>query len=66
MCIGEKICTELGANPTTWSKHAPLLPPAWFDDELTAFSDAVRSAAAGDLSKATAQLRVVRSDDLRR
>ncbi len=65
MCIGEQICTELGDNPKTWSRHAPLLPPAWFDGELNAFAEAVRSAAAGDLDKARLQLTVVRSDDLR-
>jgi len=65
MCRGKQICTELGDQPNTWSKQAPLLPSVWFGGQLIAFSNAVRSAAAGDVTSARDQLRMVRSDDLR-
>lgn len=65
MCRGKQICTELGDQPNTWSKEAPLAPPAWFSEQLTAFSNAVRSAAAGEVTSARDQLRIIRSDDLR-
>jgi hypothetical protein len=65
MCIRARICRELGADPTKWSKDAPLPPPPWFEDEITKFSKAVRSAAAGDLEKAKGLLALVRSDELR-
>lgn len=66
MCIGAKACSELGDDPANWPKHAPLLPPTWFDDEVTKLTAAVRAAAAGDVENAKAQLALVRSDDLRR
>lgn len=65
MCIGKKICCELGDNPEYWSTQSPLPPPLWFDDEVTKFSEAVHSAATGDLQNARTQLALVRSDDLR-
>lgn len=65
MCIRKRVCTELGDDPTYWSKDAPLPPPPWFEVEVTKFSNAVRSAAAGDLETAKGQLALVRSDELR-
>ena len=65
MCIRKKVCTKLGDNPNYWSKVAPLPPPPWFEDEVTKFSNAVRSAAAGDLGTAKGHLALVRSDELR-
>jgi HNH endonuclease len=65
MCIRRKVCTELGDDPNYWSKDAPLPPPPWFEDEVTKFSNAVRSAAAGDLETAKGQLALLRSDELR-
>jgi hypothetical protein len=38
MCINrEKICKLLGDQPSTWSRHAPLLPPDWCAEQFTAF-----------------------------
>ena len=66
MCLRAKVCSELGDDPANWPKHAPLLPPTWFSNEVTKLTEAVRAAAAGDLEKAKAQLALVRSDDLRK
>ncbi|HEY2975975.1 MAG TPA: HNH endonuclease [Pyrinomonadaceae bacterium] len=66
MCLRAKVCSELGDDPANWPKHAPLLPPTWFDNEVTKLTEAVRAAAAGDLEKASAKLAQVRSDDLRK
>src|SRR5690349_4038553 len=64
MCRGKKICSELSDQPHVWSKQAPLLPPIWFSEQLTAFSNAVRSAAAGEVTRARTQLKIIRSNDL--
>ena len=64
MCRGKRTCTELGTDADAWSKHAPLMPPAWFDDQLTTFTEAVRLASAGDVLASRAQLGLIRSEDL--
>jgi 5-methylcytosine-specific restriction endonuclease McrA len=66
MCRGgdKKSCTELGSNPAIWSKTAPLIPPVWFDGQLTIFEEAVRLASIGEVEKAHEQLRLIRSGDL--
>jgi hypothetical protein len=65
MRIGNRICSLLADDPTTWSKHAPSLPPSWYEDEVTKFADVVRLAAIGEMERARVQLSLVRSDDLR-
>jgi 5-methylcytosine-specific restriction endonuclease McrA len=65
MCIKKKICTELGTDPSTWSKYAPLPRPAWVEDQLPVLCDAIRAAAAGNLGTSLNLLRTMRSDDLR-
>ena len=65
MCRGRKrTCTELGSDVTAWSKLAPLMPPEWFDVQVTAFAEAVRLAASGEAPAAHIQLDTVRGTDL--
>jgi hypothetical protein len=40
------------------------MPPAWFDDQLTIFAEAVRLAAVGDVASARVQIRSIRSEEL--
>ena len=65
MCRHRRLCTELGERPETWSRQAPLLPPAWFETELDMFADAVRAAATRDGATARVVLSGIRGDDLR-
>lgn len=64
MCRGTQNCSVLGNNPNKWSKEAPLLPPAWFDEQLTIFANAANLAASGEVAKARDQLRLIRNTDL--
>src|ERR1043166_2490335 len=64
MCRGKQFCTELGNDPAGWSKEAPLMPPVWFEEQLTSFDDIVRLASSGDVEKARYQLRLIRGSDL--
>jgi hypothetical protein len=64
MCRRKRKCTELGEDAVAWPTKAPLLPPSWFDEELVAFSEAVRLAANGDKTAACVQLGAVRGEDL--
>jgi len=65
MCRGRKrTCTELGSDVTAWSKLAPLMPPEWFDVQVTAFAEAVRLAASGEAPAARIQLGTIRGTDL--
>lgn len=57
-------CTELGDDPTRWPKMAPLMPPHWFDEQMTLFTEAVRLAAIGDLLAARSQLATIKGGDL--
>ena len=61
---GKSICTELGSDVSLWSKEAPLIPPVWFDGQLSIFEEAVRLASIGDIEKARDKLRSIRSEDL--
>lgn len=65
MCIKQKICTELGTNPTIWSKYAPLPRPAWVENQLPILCDAIFAAASGNLDLSLDFLRRLRGDDLR-
>jgi HNH endonuclease len=64
MCRGMRDCTELGSNPTVWSKDAPLMPPNWFDGQLTIFNEAVQLAALGDTKNSREKLRSIRGEEL--
>jgi 5-methylcytosine-specific restriction endonuclease McrA len=65
MCRHSQFCTELRGGPETWSRHAPLLPPAWLEGELDLFVDAVHAAAGGNRAASLEALARIRSDDLR-
>lgn len=65
MCRGRKYCTELDSNPKLWSKHSPLIPPEWFNDELDIFIDAIRLATEGKIAESIQLLSKIRSDKLR-
>jgi 5-methylcytosine-specific restriction endonuclease McrA len=64
MCRAKKTCTELGSDPALWPKIAPLIPPVWFDGQLTIFEEAVRLASIGEVEHAREQLHLIRSADL--
>jgi hypothetical protein len=55
----------LGNDPNIWSKEAPLVPPAWFDEQLTIFTNAANLAASGEVTKARNQLYLIRNADLK-
>lgn len=65
MCIGKKICTELGTDTRKWSRHSPLPRPAWVEDQLTILCDTICAVAAGNMNVSQNLLRRMRSDDLR-
>lgn len=65
MCKGRNYCTELGTDPTKWSRECPLPPPPWFSDQVVVFRRAARSAAEGALDTALKLLHKVRGEDLR-
>lgn len=64
MCRGTKTCTELGTRPELWSREAPLVPPVWFESQLSIFVEAAKAAAGGDVFAARAKLLLIRSTDL--
>ena len=37
MCRAAKFCTELGQDPSSWSRFCPLPPPEFFDASLDQF-----------------------------
>lgn len=63
MCRGSE-CTELGADPSRWSRSAPLPPPDWFRTELESFAGAVREAAKGNPQQSAKLLSAVRGAEL--
>jgi len=64
MCRRKQSCSELGGDPATWSRRAPLMPPDWFRAQLPLFADAVRLAAEGEAESARTQLGRVRAREL--
>ncbi|MCC6572448.1 MAG: HNH endonuclease [Planctomycetes bacterium] len=60
-----RICTELGEDPTKWSRHCPLPQPNWFREEVDRFAYAARAAAARNISDARTILRGIRDAELR-
>lgn len=65
MCRGKKYCTELGCDPLEWNKRSPLMPPAWFKNEIELFAKAVEIAAEGDIVESKRLLSGIKSDELR-
>ncbi|MBP6912293.1 MAG: HNH endonuclease [Candidatus Pacebacteria bacterium] len=65
MCKGQKECIELGTDINSWNKKSPLLPPAWFANEINLFTKAVQLASIGDIKNSIKTLSKIRSDDLR-
>src|ERR1700694_3386393 len=65
MCRKSRSCVLLGDDPSAWSKTVPLTPPAWFDEQVLVFRDAVRKAAIDDRAGAIQILRTIRSDEMR-
>lgn len=65
MCKGQKKCTELGVEPSSWDKKSPLPPPSWFKNEIDLFSSAVHFASIGDIDESLKVLLKIRSNDLR-
>ena len=65
MCRSAKFCTELGIDPTQWSKSTPLAPPDFFAISLRNFIDSLQLLANGQRESALISLEKTRSDDLR-
>ena len=65
MCRAAKFCTELGQDPSKWSRACPLPPPEFSDVALEHFLLAFSQAKAGQIDMAIASLNKTRSDDLR-
>ena len=65
MCRAAGFCTELGRDPSKWSRTCPLPPPEFFNVALEHFLLAFSQAKAGQIDMAIASLNKTRSDDLR-
>ena len=65
MCRAAKFCTELGQDPSSWSRFCPLPPPEFFDASLDQFLLAFAQAKNGQLEKAIKSLKKTQSDELR-
>jgi hypothetical protein len=65
MCKGALTCSELGAEPSQWSRSSPLWPKEWFPQAARSFEAAYRAAEAGDLDQALACLTDSRGPELR-
>ncbi len=65
MCRNAKFCTELGLDPTQWSKSTPLAPPNFFASSLRNFIASLQLMSNGQRETALITLEKTRSDDLR-
>jgi 5-methylcytosine-specific restriction endonuclease McrA len=48
MCRGIVICSELGSDPSKWSKYCPLPVPGYFNDSVEKFSSAIKEILIGN------------------
>ena len=58
-------CSELGADPSLWSKYAPLLKPLWINEAFQTLSDSIQMALQGKLNPAKALLKNSRDLEMR-
>lgn len=65
MCRGQDYCTELGLDPSTWSRESPLALPPWFDGQLSIFEEAVQLFVSGDSQGCLTALSRPRSGEMR-
>ena len=65
MCRKAKMCTELGTNPSQWSKCSPLPPPDWFEGQLEFLARAVRQYVSGNRPACLSTLTNNRGDEMR-
>ena len=68
MCVGRRvrICSELGDDPSRWSRQVPLPVPFWFNSELDVFVEAVHAVANGNFQQGCEILASVNGEALRR
>ena len=58
-------CSELGADPSLWSKYAPLLKPLWINEAFQTLSGSIQMALQGKLNPAKALLKNSRDLEMR-
>jgi 5-methylcytosine-specific restriction endonuclease McrA len=62
MCRGIAICSELGDDPSKWSKYCPLPVPTYFNDALEKFSIAVKEVIGGNKPESLKALKLAKAD----
>lgn len=65
MCRAANQCTELGTDPSNWSRISPLPPPDWIADQLDIFQEAVQQFVRGDRKGCLNMLSRTRSTEMR-
>lgn len=54
---GRSFCSELGEDPSLWSKTAPLPKPTWITDSFQVFSESLELIREGKLNEASSLLK---------
>jgi len=60
-----KVCSLLGDDSSTWSRHSPLPPPAWFSASLDYFAQSYQLLAQGQTKAALEALAKTRESEIR-
>jgi hypothetical protein len=60
-----KVCSLLGDDSSTWSRHSPLPPPAWFSESLDYFAQSYQLLAQDHTEAALEALARTRESEIR-
>lgn len=64
MCQGKNICSELGRDPSLWSKTSPLPTPSWMSQQFDLFLSAVDEFLSGDREKCINKLKEIKDSKI--